>query len=223
MLHLAIILMLQQAAAPVAPAPAKPAAPPPAALVQPAAPATPLAPMVPVAPPSELLQVKNVYILPMGSSLDQYLANRLTRSGVLQVVTDPAKADAILTDRIGKGLAARLEELYPDLAKKEAEEAAAAAKREREKDEEGEDTRAMQVHSSPLDRSTSAGRAKGTLFLIHRGSRNVIWSVYELPKSSRPNDLDDVANAAVKNLGSAIGKEAKAMANPSGEKKGSKF
>ncbi|HEY3442361.1 MAG TPA: hypothetical protein VGK29_16500 [Paludibaculum sp.] len=206
--------MLQQAAAPVPPVTAQPAPAPPAA-VQAVAPVVAAAP----APASgnELLQVKNVYILPMGSSFDQFLANRLTRGGVLQVVTDAAKADAILTDRIGKGLEAKLEELYPDPAKKAAAEALAA--KEKDKEDDRESDRPMQIHSNPVERSSSGGRAKGTLFLVHRGSRNVIWSVYEAPKSTRPNDLDDAAAAVVNNLASAIGKEAKAAGATTGAKK----
>ena len=165
---------------------------------------------------SELLQVKNVYILPMGSSLDQYIANRLTRGGVLQVVTDPAKADAILTDRIGKPLEAKLEELYPDPAKK----AAADELLRKQRDEESEEDRPMQLRTNPMERGGSVGRAKGTLFLVHRGSRNVIWSAYELPKSTRPNDLDDVATAAVNSLGSAFGKAASAATAAPEKKKG---
>ncbi len=211
MLHLAIVLMLQQAAAPVPPADPKPPAAP-LAVVQPAPPSTPVAPVVST---TELLQVKNVYILPMGSSLDQYIANRLTRGGVLQVVTDPAKADAVLTDRIGKTLETKLEQLYPDPAKLAAAEALAKEEAESKED------RPMQLKTNPIERGGSVGRAKGTLFLVHRGSRNVIWSVYEPPKSTRPDDLDDVAIAAVNNLGSAIGKEAKAVgvANSPAEKK----
>lgn len=205
--------MLQQAAAPVPPVVAKPK-PAPVAAVQPVVVETPAVAMAPVATGSELLQVKNVYILPMGSSFDQYLANRLTRAGVLQVVTDPAKADAVLTDRIGKVLEAKLEELYPDPAKLAAAEAALKKDREKDedkdKDKDRDENRPMQIKTTPMERTSSAGRAKGTLFLVHRGSRNVIWSIYEPPKTTRPDDLDDVAAAAVKNLGSAIAKEAKA-------------
>ncbi len=43
---------------------------------------------------AEVAGVKTVYVLPMTGGLDQYLAFRLTSEGVLQVVTDPAKADA---------------------------------------------------------------------------------------------------------------------------------
>ena len=39
--------------------------------------------------------------MPMGRGLDQFIANRLTRMHVLQVVTDPAKADTIITDQRG--------------------------------------------------------------------------------------------------------------------------
>ena len=212
MLYLAIILMLQQAAAPAPAASAK--APAPQAVAVQAAPAA--APMLAA---SELLQVKNVYILPMSSSLDQYVANRLTRDGVLQVVTDPGKADAILTDRLGKGFEAKFEELYPDPAKKAAAEAAAAAR----KDEEGADDHPMEMKTNVAERSGGGGRAKGTLFLVHRGSRNVIWSVYELPKSTRPEELDSVAGAAVKNLAGAMGKQAKAAGvtdRPAGKKSG---
>ncbi len=205
MIHLALVLMLQQAAAPVAPEAAKPAV------------------TAPAAPVAEILQVKNVYILPMGSALDQYLANRLTRGGVLQVVTDPAKADAILTDRIGKSLETKLEELYPDPAKAAAAEAAAAKKKaEKAENKDEDEDRVMQMKSNPMERTTSFGRAKGTLFLVHRGSRNVIWSAYEPPKSTRPDDLDEAANAVVKSLGEAIGKVSKAAggASGSGAKKG---
>ena len=62
--------------------------------------------LLPSSTHAEVFGVKTVYLLPMASGLDQYLALQLTSSGVLQVVTDPKKADAILTDGIG----ARLED-----------------------------------------------------------------------------------------------------------------
>src|SRR5678815_5872407 len=61
---------------------------------------------------AQVSAVKTVYVLPMAGGLDQYLALRLTSQGVLQVVTDPQKADAILTDGIGARLEASLTELY---------------------------------------------------------------------------------------------------------------
>jgi hypothetical protein len=61
----------------------------------------------------ELLQVKTVYMLPMHFGLDQYLANELVRSGVVRVVIDPSKADAVFTDRLGEQLEQRLNAMYP--------------------------------------------------------------------------------------------------------------
>src|SRR5579864_5504108 len=61
----------------------------------------------------QLKQVNTVYILAMTGGMDQYLANRLTTMGVFQVVADPQKADAIITDRLGEPFEAKLTELYP--------------------------------------------------------------------------------------------------------------
>src|SRR5437868_8094324 len=61
---------------------------------------------------AEVFGVKTVYILPMAGGLDQYLALQLTAGGVLQVVTDPKKADAVLTDAIGARLEESLTAIY---------------------------------------------------------------------------------------------------------------
>src|SRR5882724_6286709 len=61
----------------------------------------------------DLKHVSTVYILPMSSGMDQFLANRLTTMGVFQVVTDPQKADALITDRIGEPFQLKFDELYP--------------------------------------------------------------------------------------------------------------
>ncbi|HEY1204319.1 MAG: hypothetical protein ABSH46_16780 [Bryobacteraceae bacterium] len=65
-------------------------------------------------PKAELTQVHKVYLLPMTNGLEQYLANRLTSLGVFQVVTDPKKADAIFTDRIGEAFESRQTEWFPE-------------------------------------------------------------------------------------------------------------
>src|SRR5258708_1290909 len=65
----------------------------------------------------ELSGIKTVYMLPMSSGLDQYLAVRLTTGSVFQVVTDPLKADAIFTDRIGANLEQTLHDLYEPKSK----------------------------------------------------------------------------------------------------------
>src|SRR5215469_1463655 len=61
----------------------------------------------------QLGKVQSVYILSMNSGMDQYLANKLTSMGVFQVVTDPQKADTLLTDGLGKGFEDKVKELYP--------------------------------------------------------------------------------------------------------------
>jgi hypothetical protein len=73
----------------------------------------------------ELLQVKTVYMLPMRYGLDQYLANELVRSGAVRVVLDPAKADAVFTDKLGDAVEQKLNALYPPPAKEVPKPAAA--------------------------------------------------------------------------------------------------
>src|SRR5208337_1515701 len=69
---------------------------------------------------AELSGVHTVYVLSMSKGLDQYLANRLTNDHVFQVVTDPKRADAFLTDRIGESLQSKLEEIFPPPAPEKA-------------------------------------------------------------------------------------------------------
>ena len=59
-----------------------------------------------------LSDVKTVYLMPMSNGLDQYLAVQLTTGAVLQVVVDPQRADAVLTDHLGESFEQSLAELY---------------------------------------------------------------------------------------------------------------
>ena len=61
----------------------------------------------------ELKQVKKVYFLQLTGGIDQYLAQHLITGNTIEVVTDPALADAIFSDRIGETLEQKLTELYP--------------------------------------------------------------------------------------------------------------
>jgi hypothetical protein len=237
MLSLAFLLMMQQA-------PAAPAvqAPPPAAVVQTAPQAAPkpaevkpeqqvaapspapAAAPAPVAAPAsagpELLQIRNVYVLGMGYQFDQFLANHITRGGVLQVVTDPAKADAVLTDRLGKGFEKKLDELYPPPKVEQPEPPKEEAK---EEDRDASAVPSMDIKSAPQERTTSLGRGKGTIFLVSRSTRNVVWSTYERPKTTRPDDLNDTAHAVASQLDSAITKTGKNVATQAEGKKKSGF
>ena len=129
--------------------------------------------------------IQTVYILPMANGFDQYLANHLASSGTLRVVTDPQKADAVFTDRIGQAFEAKMDELY-------------TKKAETKKDPDSLDEADKQV------RMTSFARGKGTLFLVDCKSRNVIWSIYERPKDYTADELDRTAGRVTTQLQKAI-------------------
>lgn len=127
---------------------------------------------------AEVFGVKTVYVLPMARGLDQYLALQLTSSGVLQVVTDPKKADAIFTDAIGARLEERLNGLYGAL----------------EKTDKDSKTEFAHPAMQPLSRSP------GIIFLVNRTSRDVLWSTFEQPKNTQPKDLKQAAEKIVERL-----------------------
>jgi len=145
---------------------------------------------------AEIFGVKTVYLLPMAGGLDQYLALQLSSGGLLQVVTDPKKADAILTDGIGARLEDSLKDLY------HADEKVKADKDSSDKAKSNTDE-----FSHPAMRPLSSSR--GLVFLVNRTSRDVLWSTYELPSSTQPDELKHVAGKIVDRLAKAIPKTAK--------------
>jgi hypothetical protein len=132
----------------------------------------------------EVLGVKTVYLLPMAGGLDQYLALQLTARGVLQVVTDPKKADAILTDGIGAHLEESLTAMYGAPV---------------DKDKSEKDSKADFAH--PVMQRLSNSR--GVVFLVNRTSRDVLWSTFERPKSAQPEELKHAAAKIVDRLAKA--------------------
>jgi hypothetical protein len=141
----------------------------------------------------DLSTAKTVYVLSMYRGMDQYLANRLTNDHLLQVVTDPKKADVIITDHIGDAFEQQMATIFP-----EAEPAKTEAK-------PAEDTGnslfgpAMNKLSNPAT-SSSFGRSKGTVFLVDAKSREILWSVYAPPRSTAGKELDRTANDIVSRL-----------------------
>lgn len=140
----------------------------------------------------DLSQAKNVYILPMARGLDQFIADRLTQSHVLQVVTDPTRADAVLSDRLGPGFEQRMSDLYPPSpapppakseAKAEPKEPPPASIAPMLGD-------TINTLSKPV---TSFGGGKGTIFLVNIKSREVLWSTFAKPKDARSEQLEKVA------------------------------
>ncbi len=163
---------------------------------------------------ADLATVQNVYVLPMAKGFDQYLANRLYGGHLFQVVTDPKRADAVFTDRLGEGFQFQLETISPS---PEAEKAAEEEKKEEKKDDAaaagglgglgamiGGQT-ANKVSSPALN--SSFGRAKGTVFLVDAKSRQVLWSVYEPPKNTSSKELDHTAGDIVSRLKKDMGKK----------------
>ena len=131
--------------------------------------------------------VKTVYLLPMSNGLDQYLAVQLTMDSVLQVVTDPQKADAVFTDHLGETFEQTLTELYTE-------------KIEKSKTESNPDG-----SSRSFARSGMQGqRGRGTAFLVDRKSHEVLWSVYERPKDNTPDGLKRVAGRITSKLAASI-------------------
>jgi hypothetical protein len=157
----------------------------------------------------DLAQVHNVYILPMSGGLDQYLANRLTQSHILQVVTDPAKADVVLSDRLGQSFEQKMTELYPPPpppAPPKKEPAKAAEDKPAAEQAPGAiggllgDT--VNKLSSPM---STFGGGKGTIFLVSVKSREVLWSTYEKPKDSRAAQLEKASARICEDLKKSIG------------------
>jgi hypothetical protein len=133
------------------------------------------------APNSQLAEIHSVYLMPMSGSLDQFLAVRLNAGNIFLVVTDPKKADAVFTERIGVNFEEALRELYPD------------SKETKEPKEKNEDE-----YSRPTMKPLSSG--KGSLFLVDRKTKNVVWSNYDKPKSNRPEDINQLAQKIANKL-----------------------
>jgi hypothetical protein len=145
-------------------------------------------------PAGDLSQVRTVYILSMAGGLDLHIANRLTDGHVLQVVTDPKNADAILTDKLGPGFEDRMAELYPP------PEPPKPAPKEKDKDATP-GLPALGEASNKIPKLVSNfGGGKGTIFLVSVKSRDVLWSTYAKPKDARGDSLERTAGKIASDL-----------------------
>ena len=168
-------------------------------------------------------KVKAVYLLSMGNGLDQYLANRLTEARLFQVVVDPKKADAVLTDQLGPVFEARLTNLGAEPAKptKPAEGAAKPAEGAA-KPAEGTAKRVAKGDIPAADPTASTGaeptppgtwaRGRGTVFLVDSNTREVLWSIWLKGHGPEPRQLDRTASDIVRSL-------TRALKNPEAKKK----
>ncbi len=143
---------------------------------------------------------QSVYILKMASGFDQYLANNLTNLKLMRVVTDPQKADFVLTDKLGESFQAKLEELYPP------EKPVVEVKKDGGKDKK--DAEPEKHEPQPQQRMvTSMGGGKGTIFLVDRKSKTVTWSTFFTPKNSSPVELNRCARKVVEEMKPGGGKK----------------
>jgi len=156
----------------------------------------------PVLAQGELSAIRNVYLLPMASGLDQYLANQLTVNGVFRVVTDPRKADAVFTDQIGPAFEQQLDELYPP--EPEAEQSAEAGSEEAPTEAEAAAAEAERTRQEKRPIVSSFRRGKGNVFLVDLQSRQVVWSTYLPPKNYSSKQLNKAAAKIVAALQKAI-------------------
>jgi len=156
---------------------------------------------------ADISSVRHVYLLPMSRGLDQYLANRLTNEHVFVVVNDPKLADSVFTDRIGEPFQVQMENLLPPVVPEK------PPKETTSKGKSAEDTRPPLSFTETANRldnpamNSSFGRGRGTVFLVDIKSRNVVWSVFEPPRSSSNRDLDRAASEIVEQLKRALGRK----------------
>lgn len=158
-------------------------------------------------PRAELTQVKNVYLLPMGQGLDQYLANHLTRQGLYQVVADPAQADAVFTEQLGRDFEHRFKELFPPDEPEKGKDSASDDKDKDAAKEAKEDDKplsAAERAEAEFVRSSSFTRGRGNVFLVEVKTRRVIWSFHLRPKNSSPREVNDTAIRIVNRLASDL-------------------
>jgi hypothetical protein len=165
------------------------------------------------APNPQLVAVKTVYLLPMSNGFDQYLANAISRLGVLEVVTDPQKADAVFTDHVGAAFEDAMKSLYPPPAPptpaKTEEVTGPDTAKKKKPEEESEKDAAAKAEAEQITKENEApvystfSRGRGMVFLVDRHSRNVIWSTYDKPKDHQPKTLDTLAQRIARHLSTA--------------------
>lgn len=138
-------------------------------------------------------RVQKVYLWPMSDSLDQFLAEQVATEGVFDVVIDPKRAQAILTDRISSKFLEGMEELFPT-----PEEIPEADKEEEEADDPASALAgAYRVERSPI---YSASRAEGAVFLVDVRTREVLWSTFLKGYDTTPKAMHRQARMVVMRL-----------------------
>lgn len=129
---------------------------------------------------ADVHSVKTVYLMSMANGMDQYLAGRLTAESVIQVVTDPRKADAVFTDHVGESFEKSMDELY------------------------GSVTPNKDTSGAAYGRVGGGVRSRGTYFLVDRATRDILWSDEETPKDASPLETRRIAARIADHLGKLL-------------------
>ena len=132
----------------------------------------------------------------MSDSLDQFLAEQVATEGVFDVVVDPKRAQAILTDRISSKFLEGMEELFPT------PEEIAEATKEGEEEEGADDPGSALAGAYRPERSPiySASRAEGAVFLVDVRTREVLWSTFLKGYDTTPKAMHRQARMVVMRL-----------------------
>jgi hypothetical protein len=141
---------------------------------------------------ADLGGIKTIYVMSMSRGLDQYLAQQLTMGSRFQVVTDPKKADAFFTDRLGSSFEDLVTELLApksDVSKESGNDGNGNA---------GNKDDPPFLFSHPTMQPLSMG--KGNVFLVDNKTHTVIWSAFIEPNGSAPKDLSQQAGKIVERL-----------------------
>jgi hypothetical protein len=158
----------------------------------------------------DLHKVHTVYLLSMSNSMDQYLANRLTTEGVLQVVTDPNLADAVLTDRLGIAFEERLKQLYPPPAPPAPPAADKDKDKDKDKDRKKDNLSDALKSDDAVQRNIMGSRpTRGNFFLVDRRTKQVLWSIYSPAKDTSAHQLSNTATRVVDQLKKDLNPEVK--------------
>lgn len=139
----------------------------------------------------EAAGIRTVYLMRMANSFEQYLANHLAKSKIYEVVTDPARAEAVLTDRVGMALQDELATLLTPAVSQEVKQA--------EEADQSESGGGMKGDTYQV-RPSSFSRGRGNIFLVDLKTRSVLWSTYERPRNSTPDSLDKAAKNVISRL-----------------------
>ena len=136
---------------------------------------------------------QTVYILAMNNGLDQHISSRVTSSGALWVVLEPANADAVITDTLDDAFWTWLGKTFPPSGSSSTPPPSASS--------------GPNSFQGPLFGRESSGRYRGTVFLVDPRKRVVLWSTYVLPRNSGPTELDRTAAHVADSLKKAFGKK----------------